>query len=176
MSGIDDQWDGDLMDVSSLAKYNNKNYRFILLLIDIFSRYTWTVPLKSKHAIKMIKAFKLVFSKSRKPRSLRSDQGGECVAKSVRDFMRAQDINAFVTVSETKANYAERAIKMTKSKLFKYMYANQTYRYIDVLESIVDSYNKSYHSSIKMAPNDVNDSNESFLRNDNTCHTKRSIL
>ena len=103
MSGIDDQWDGDLMDVSSLAKYN-KNYRFILLLIDIFSRYIWTVPLKSKHAIEMIKAFKLVFSKGRKPRSLRSDQGGEFVAKSVRDFMRAQDINAFVTVSETKAN------------------------------------------------------------------------
>ena len=162
VSGIDDQWDGDLMDVSSLAKYN-KNYRFILLLIDIFSRYIWTVPLKSKHAIEMTKAFKLVFSKGRKPRSLRSDQGGEFVAKSVRDFMRAQDINAFVTVSETKANYAERAIKTIKSKLFKYMYANQTYRYIDVLESIVDSYNKSYHSSVKMAPNDVNDSNESFL-------------
>ena len=57
VSGIDDQWDGDLMDLSSLAKYN-KNHKFILILIDIFSRFVWAVPLKSKHAFEIIRAFK----------------------------------------------------------------------------------------------------------------------
>ena len=163
VSGIDDQWDGDLMDLSSLAKYN-KNYKFILLLIDIFSRFVWAVPLKSKHASEIIRAFKKVFSKGRKPSSLRTDNGGEFVAKSVKHFLKEQNINAFTTKNaEIKANYAERAIRTIKGKILKYTYSNQTYKYIDALDSILIAYNKSFHSSIKMAPQDVNETNESTL-------------
>ena len=163
VSGIDDQWDGDLMDLSSLAKYN-KNYKFILLLIDIFSRFVWAVPLKSKHASEIIKAFKKVFSKGRKPTSLRTDKGGEFVAKSVQTFLKKQNINAFTTKNaEIKANYAERAIRTIKGKILKYTYSNQTYKYIDALDSILVAYNKSFHSSIKMAPQEVNETNESTL-------------
>ena len=163
VSGIDDQWDGDLMDLSSLAKYN-KNHKFILILIDIFSRFVWAVPLKSKHASEIIRAFKIVFSKGRKPKSLRTDNGGEFVAKSVKRFFKEQNINAFTTKNaEIKANYAERAIRTIKGKILKYTYSNQTYKYIDALNSILSAYNKSFHSSIKMAPQDVNETNESTL-------------
>ena len=163
VSGIDDLWDGDLIDMSSLAKYN-KNYKFILLLIDIFSRFVWAVPLKSKHASEIIRALKIVFSKGRLPTSFRSDNGREFVAKSVKKFFKDQKINAFTTQNaEIKANYAERAIRTIKGKIQKYTYSNQTYKYIDALDSIVNAYNKSFHSSIKMAPQDVNESNESKL-------------
>ena len=162
VSGIDNQWDGDLMDMISLSKYN-QNYKYILLMIDIFSRYIWTVPLKSKHASEIIRAFKIVFKTGRKPEILRTDRGREFIAKSVTDFLRGHSIHSFVTNNIVKANYAERGIKSIKSKLSRYMYSNQTYKYIDVLDSIVETYNNSFHSSIKMAPQDVNETNESKL-------------
>ena len=76
VSHIDSQWDGDLMDMSSLAKYNN-HYRYILLLIDIFSRFVWAVPLKNKSAIEVVKGLKRVFDTGRKPKLLRTDRGFE---------------------------------------------------------------------------------------------------
>ena len=62
VSGIDNQWDGDLMVLDSLAKYNS-NYKYVLLLIDIFSRYIWTVKMKNKNSTSTIAAFKNVFKK-----------------------------------------------------------------------------------------------------------------
>ena len=44
---IDQQWDVDLMDMMKIAKYND-GYHYILLAIDIFSHYVWTVPLRDK--------------------------------------------------------------------------------------------------------------------------------
>ena len=58
---------------------------------------------------------------------------------------------------------AERAICTIKGKIQKYTYSNQTYKYIDALDSTVNAYNKSFHSSIKMVPQDVNETNESKL-------------
>ena len=162
VSGIDNQWDGDLMVLNSLAKYNN-NYKYILLLIDIFSRYIWTVKMKTKTSEATINAMKQVFAKGRKPEILRTDKGRDFLSKPFKDFMKAEGVHQFSTQNETKANYAERAIKTIKSKLFKYMYANHTYKYIDALDSITEAYNNGYHSSIKMAPNNVNESNQSAL-------------
>ena len=47
-----------------------------------------------------------------------------------------------------------------KNKLFKYMYHNQTHRYLDVINDIVNSYNNTTHASINMKPKDVNKQNE----------------
>ena len=162
VSGIDDQWDADLIDLTSLAKYNG-NSKYVLLLIDIFSRYVWTVKMKNKTSVAVNNALKQVLSQGLKPKYIRNDQGREFVAKAVQDFLKDNAISYFSTQNRTKANYAERAIKTIKSKLFKYMYANQTYKYIDELESVTVAYNKRYHSSIKMAPSDVNKNNKSSL-------------
>ena len=53
----------------------------------------------------------------------------EFVAKAVQDFLKDNAISYFSTQNQTKANYADWAIKTIKSKLFKYMYANQPYKY-----------------------------------------------
>ena len=162
VSHIDSQWDGDLMDMSSLAKYNN-HYRYILLLIDIFSRFVWAVPLKNKSAIEVVKGLKRLFDTGRKPKLLRTDRGREFVNKAVKDFLNLHNVKFFTSHNETKANFSERAIKTVKGKLFKYLYANQTFKYYKVLDSIVNAYNNSYHSSIKMKPGEVDKNNESAL-------------
>ena len=82
----------------------------------------------------------------------------------LKSFFKDQNINAFTTKNaEIKVNYAERAICTIKGKIQKYTYSNQTYKYIDALDSTVNAYNKSFHSSIKMVPQDVNETNESKL-------------
>ena len=73
---IDDQWQADLADVSAISRYNN-GHRFILTVIDIFSRYAWARPLKSKHGIGVAKAFKSIFDEGRIPKRIQTDQGTE---------------------------------------------------------------------------------------------------
>ena len=58
---IDDQWQADLADVSLLKK-ENKGYVFLLTVIDLFSRYAWVRPLKSKRGEEVAKAFESIFN------------------------------------------------------------------------------------------------------------------
>ena len=55
----DETWSADLIDKSSLSKYNN-NYKFILTFIDIFTKYAWATPLKNKSGLSITNGFKIV--------------------------------------------------------------------------------------------------------------------
>ena len=57
----DETWSADLIDKSSLSKYNN-NYKFILTVIDIFTKYAWAIPLKNKSGLSITNGFKIVLS------------------------------------------------------------------------------------------------------------------
>ena len=75
--------------------------------------------------------------------------------------MKSLDIKLFSTKNETKANYAERVIRTLKTLLYRYFYKKQCYRYGDVLQDLVDNYNKRPHSSLQdLSPSDVNPNNE----------------
>ena len=150
------------MDMSNLSKYND-GVRFVLVLIDIFSRYCWLEPLKSKHGVEVASAFKRIFDKGRKIQKIRTDRGSEFSNRVVIAYLRSQGVEHFVTNNEVKANYAERLIKTIKSRIYKYITKKQTYHYISHLQDFADSYNHTYHRSIKMKPSDVNQSNEGAL-------------
>lgn len=158
---IDHQWDADLMDMTQISEYND-GYKYVLLAIDIFSRYVWTVPLKTKQAAEVVKAFQTILEKDgRKPRYLRTDKGGEFTSFKASAFFKRHNIQHFVTQNEEiKANYAERAIKTIKMKLYKYFTFKQTYRYVDQLDMFTRSYNHRIHSTIQIAPVNVNKDNE----------------
>ena len=70
-------------------------------------------------------------------------------------FLQENDIQLFTTESDKKASIAERFNRTMKGRTYKYFTANNTYRYADVLQSLVDGYNNSYHRSIKMKPINV---------------------
>ena len=160
--GIDEKWDVKLMDVTSLSKYNG-GVRFILVAIDIFSRYTWLEPLKSKQGTEVLSAFKKIFNKGRVPQKIRTDRGKEFTNHAVDTYLKEKNIIHFVTNNEVKANYAERVLKTIKSKFFRYFTKMQSYKYIDHIQDFVDSYNNTYHRSIKMKPADVKKENEAAL-------------
>lgn len=161
---IDSMWDGDLADVSNIASHND-GYKFLLVLIDIFSRYLFIVPLKNKHHQKIVDGLKLVFQKRRKPNTLRTDKGSEFKNRWVKAFLKKEEIHAIYTQNETKANYAERVIRTMKNLMYRYFMKNRTYRFINILQDLVKSYNKRPHRSLGgNAPANVNKENADEIR------------
>ena len=98
-TGIDDLWDADLADVSNLKK-DNDNVQFLLIVIDVFSRYLWALPLADKKHSSIIDGFKTIFNQGRKPSMIRTDKGSEFRNKWVKAFFTKSDAN--ITLHTTK--------------------------------------------------------------------------
>lgn len=158
VTNIDDVWEMDLADLSNLSKYNSK-YRYILNVIDIFSRYAWSVPLKDKTGSSITAALKSLFL-NRKPITLQSDKGTEFVNTTVQRYLKQQGINYHTTHNpDIKGAIIERFNRTLKTKMYRYFTKNNTYRYLDVLEKLVASYNNTVHTTIGLPPSKVNPTN-----------------
>ena len=125
---------------------DNNGVNFLLLVIDTFSKYGWIVPLKNKKGKTVAEALKTIF-KERKPEKLWTDKGKEFYNKDVEDL-----IEIYSTENEEKSSIVERWIRTMKEKMWKYFTDNNTYTYIDILPDLVEDYNNTVHSSIKMTP------------------------
>ena len=145
MRGIDNIWAADLIDMQAFAEYND-GIKYLLAIIDVFSKYSWIVPLKQKTGIAVANALEQVF-RGRKPLKLWVDEGKEFYNKDVRKL-----ITIYSTGNEEKSSVIERWNRTMKERMFKYFSANSTRRYIDILDDLVDRYNNTKHSSIKMTP------------------------
>ena len=151
---VDYQWDVDTANMTFYKKENDGN-AFFVLAIDILSKFIWTVPLRTTTGQEMVLALKRMFATGRKPTHLRSDQGTEFVNRNVKALLKKEGVTFFVTHNVVKASYAERAIKTIKSRLVRYMTHKQTHRWIDILPKVTESYNQTYHRSIKRSPQSV---------------------
>ena len=157
---IDFQWEVDLLDFKELADQND-GYKYILCAIDSFSKFAWTVPLKSKTGKDTSVALRSIFDKGRKPSNvLRSDSGGEFLSRYVTALLKENNIKPMYALNEKKAAIVERFIKTIKMKLTKDMYHNQSKRWIDNLQNFTSAYNASIHRTIGFAPKDVSKENE----------------
>ena len=153
----DNIWGVDLADMQLLSKYN-KGIRFLLCVIDIFSKYAWVVPLKDKKGISIVKAFQIILKQSnRKPNKIWVDKESEFYNAYFKKWLRDHDIVIYSTHNDGKSVVAERFIRTLKSKIYKYMTSISKNVYIDKLDDIVDEYNNTYHTAIKMKPADVKD-------------------
>ena len=145
VGGIDKIWTADLADMTALSK-DNHGYTFLLLVIDTFSKYGWVIPLKDKKGKTVADALKTIF-KERKPEKLWTDKGKEFYNKDVKDL-----IELYSTENEEKSSIVERWIRTMKEKMWKYFTDNNTYTYMGILPNLVEDYNNTVHSSIKMTP------------------------
>lgn len=150
VSGIDDLWQVDLVDVSNISR-ENKGYRYLLTVIDVFSKYSWAEPLKNKTGESILKAFKKII-KSRIPKKIQSDKGLEFLNKYVQKFFQELGIHFYTTNSELKASVVERFNRTLKEKMWRFFTHNQNNKYIDVLQDLIESYNNTYHRTIKTKP------------------------
>ena len=140
-----------------LSKYN-KGIRFLLCVIDIFSKYAWVVPLKDKKGVSIATAFQRILKQSnRKPDKIWVDKGTEFYNASFKKWLRDNDIVMYSTNNEGKSVVAERFFRTLKSKIYKHMTSISKNVYIDKLDDIVNEYNNACHTTIKMKPIDVKD-------------------
>ena len=93
---IDETWSADLIDKSCLSK-NNNNYRFILTVIDLFTKYAWAIPLKKKSSLSIINRFKIVLGKHRKPEKLWVDRGSEFYKKIIKSLLKGYETELYYT-------------------------------------------------------------------------------
>ena len=154
----DNIWGADLADMQLLSKYN-KGIRFLLCVIDIFSKYAWVVPLKDKkYSISIVKAFQSILKQSNsKPNKIWVDKGSEFYNAYFKNWLRDNHIFMYSTHNNGKSVVAERFIRTLKGEIYKYMTSISKNVYIDKLDDIVDKYNNTYHTTIKMKPIDVKD-------------------
>ncbi len=157
--GIDTQFQADLVDMSAYAK-DNDGHKYLLTCIDVFSKYSWVRVLKNKSGIEVTKAFQSILKEGRVPQKLQTDQGKEFFNKHFQDVMKKHDINHFATATDLKASVVERFNRTLKSRMWRFLSATNSRRYIDVLQDIIQGYNTSYHRSIRMRPVDVDKVNE----------------
>ena len=144
----DNVWGVDLADMKLLSKFN-KRFRFLLCVIDIFSKYAWVIPLKDKKGISIVNVFQKILKESnRKPNKIWIDKGSEFYNNSFKKWLQDNDIVMYSTNNEGKSVIAERFIRTLKNKIYKYMTAISKNVYIDKLDDIVKEYNNKYHTSI----------------------------
>ena len=140
-----------------LSKFN-KGIKYLLCVIDVFSKYAFVVPLKDKKGISIVNAFRSILNKSkRKPNKIWVDKGSEFYNASFKKCLQDNDIIMYSRNNEGKSAVAERFIRTLKSKIYKYMISISKNVYIDKLNTIVNKYNNTYHTTIKMKPIDVKD-------------------
>ena len=154
-SSVDAIWSGDLLDIHQYARVN-RNYNFILVLVDVFSKYAWARPLKNKEGISVAGAFEDIFDTSKRiPCRLWTDRGTEFYNQNVENTLKKHKVQLYSTFNEPKSAIAERFIRTLRGKLESNFLLTQSTVWYDILPELIREYNNSRHRSISMTPNEA---------------------
>ena len=138
----------------NIAKYN-RGYRYLLTVVDVFSKHAWVQPVKNKTGRAVMDAFAKILKGGRKPINLQTDDGKEFYNKTFKALRKKKNIHHFSTSGDTKASVVERFNRTLKQRLYRYFTVKNTLNFVPVLQDLVRGYNRSFHRSIKRAPNQV---------------------
>ena len=150
---VDDVWGADLVEMQEWSK-DNKGYRYMLNVIDCFSKYAWSVPLKDKTGLTVLNALKSVVEESkRKPKHLWVDQGKEFYNKFFDGWLKENNVVRYSTFGEHKSAVVEKFNRTLKTEMWKRFTSYNARNWIDMLDDLLKEYNfRRKHSSIGMTP------------------------
>ena len=153
---IDDTWSLDILDLKDYGPENNRGYRYVLVIIDNFSKYGWTVPLKNKNGQTIKDSFEnILINSKRKPDLIESDRGKEFYNNIFQDFLKKNNIKLYSRNSSYGAVFAERFNRTIRDLLKKVVFEHGDANWIDDLPKITKQYNNRIHTSIKLSPKDA---------------------
>ena len=149
-----DIWAADLIDLRSHSNMNG-GMKYVLMVIDCFSKFGYAVPLRAKTGSEVTEAFKSLFKKET-PRYLWVDRGNEFYNTEMSSLLKKHGIKIYTTSTSTRYEYkvsiVERWNRTIKTKLWKYFTANGTYKWRDILQPLIDKYNNTVHRSTGFTP------------------------
>ena len=148
----------------AILSRKNKGIKYLLCAINLYSKYAFVIPLKDKKGISIVNAFnKIIKQSGKKTNKLWVDQGGEFFNNDFKKWLSDNDIIMYSTYNEGKSVVAERFIRTFKNKLYKQMTATGKNVYSDVLDDVVNKYNNTKHSTIKIKPIDVKNNKRVYI-------------
>ena len=150
---IDDIWSLDILDLKDYGPENNRNYRYVFVIIDNFSKFGWTIPLKNKNAQTIKDSFEnILITSKRKPGLIETDRGKEFYNNIFQDFLNKNNIKLYSRNSSYGAVFAERFNRTIRDLLKKIVFEKGDGNWIDILQTITKQYNNRIHSSTKLTP------------------------
>lgn len=153
-------WQIDLLVLPKYGK-SNRNFKYILMCIDCFTKKGFATALKTKCAQEVLQGFIQILEQARaKPIFIQYDLGKEFVNKRFESFLNDNNIKFFSVHSDKKACIVERWNRTIMLRISKWFEYSRTHNWIDHIQDFIDSYNNSYHRTIGCAPNQVNKYNE----------------
>jgi len=148
----DEIWSMDLVDMSEW-KSDNDGEKYMLTVVDVFSRFAWARPMLTKSANDTFAAFiDIVDSTKRQPKKIWVDQGAEFYNSTFKKWMKAQGVIMYSTFGESKSVIVERFNKTLKTKMWHYFTEKNTRRWVDELPRLLSWYNRRIHSKLGMSP------------------------
>lgn len=154
----DDLWQCDLIEMANAFPPRlNKGYRYVLMTQDCFTRYAFARPLLNKSGPVVTEAFRDILRENggRGPKHLQSDDGTEFYNVHFKKMLNEFGINHYSTKSIKKAALVERLNRTIKGKMWKRQTIMNTEVWIDMLQDVIATYNKSNHRTIGMSPKEA---------------------
>ena len=165
--GFLDLLQADLIEMIPYQK-SNKDFRYLLTVINVFSKYAWARAIKRKTAKCVTEAMRDILNskdgKLFKPtRLLQTDGGNEFFNATFRRMLKEYNTRLYSTQSEKKAAVVERFNRTLKTNMWREFTARGSYKWIDILDGLLEEYNNSKHRTIGMKPSDITLADEAFL-------------
>ena len=153
---IDDIWSLDILDLKDYGPEKNRNYRYVLVVIDNFSKFGWTIPLKIKNAQTIKDSFEnILINSKRSPNLIETDRGKEFYNNIFQDFLNKNNIKLYSRNTSLGAVFAERCNRTIRDLLKRPVFEKGDGNWIDVIPIITKQYNNRLHSSTKLSPKDA---------------------
>lgn len=173
VKGVNDLYQADLVEMIPYSRANN-GYKYLLTMINCFSKVAYALPLKNKSGPEVANALDAVLSTNRM-KHLQTDQGLEFYNTHVQKLLKKYGINHYSTYSDKKASVVERFNRSLKELMYRKFTEVGNYKWIKILPSLIKQYNERKHRTIGMAPIEVNKRNEHIVKqniNSNRQHYK----
>lgn len=166
---IDDLWAADLVIMNKYSS-ENRGFNYMLNVIDTFSKYAWSEPLKKKSGLDVVGAFEAIIKRAKAvghntPNLLHTDKGREFVNKDFKRLLQKYAIKMYHTENEEKSAIIERFNRTLNEKMKVVFEIQKSFNWIDSLQNILYQYNNKFHSTIRMKPADITLDNEQAIRN-----------
>lgn len=166
----------DLIDIQKYSHWN-KGYHYILTAVDVHSRFAWAFMIKTKEAKDVAPHIETIMKKITDVLEARgktaefyftSDRGSEFKA-DVEKMFQKKGVNYYKSDPQSLNSHRttgiiERFNRTLRNYLKKYMLANDTVIFVDVLDQLIENYNNRVHSTTGRTPKEILEKNKTWIK------------